>query len=97
MLQITLLTPRFISGTDHTLTVAGQGLHAALNQCRGNDRIQESLTTIIELLRCGVLHGLYIGEGYQSGGPVGEDEQDKSSSMLILRCLSVLPLLFRVS
>jgi hypothetical protein len=44
-----------------------------------------------------VLHGLYIGDAYRSGGPVGDDELNESSSMLILRCLSVLPLTFRVS
>jgi len=72
-------------------------LHSALTHSRGNDRFQEPLTVIIELLRYGPLHGLVIGGDYRSGGPVGEDDQDKSSSMLVLRCLSVLPLNFRVS
>jgi hypothetical protein len=91
-----MLTSSFITGTDHTLSIAGQGLHTALSSSKVNDRFQEPLTIIIELLRSGVLHGLCFGDAYRSGGPVGGNEQDMNSTMLIMRALSVLPLNFRV-
>lgn len=95
LLRDSKLMERFIN-IDHTLSIAGQGLHAALNASRGNDRFHEPLTVIIELHRFGSLYGYRIGGEYRSGGPVGEDETEFSSSMLILRCLSVLPLNLRV-
>jgi hypothetical protein len=86
---------RFIN-SDHTLSKYGQGLHTALNHSRGNDRFHEPLTVIIELLRSGALYGYRYDGVYRSGGPIGEDETDMNSSMLILRCLSILPLNLRV-
>jgi len=86
---------RFIN-SDHTLSKYGQGLHTALTHSRGNDRFHEPLTVIIELLRSGALYGYMYDNEYRSGGPIGEDEQNMNSSMLILRCLSILPLNLRV-
>lgn len=86
---------RFIN-SDHTLSKYGQGLHTALTHSRGNDRFHEPLTVIIELLRSGALYGYRYDGEYRSGGPIGEDETDMNSSMLILRCLSILPLNLRV-
>jgi hypothetical protein len=86
---------RFIN-SDHTLSKYGQGLHTALTHSRGNDRFHEPLTVIIELLRSGALYGYRYDGEYRSGGPIGEDEQTMNSSMLILRCLSILPLNLRV-
>jgi hypothetical protein len=90
------LMSSFINGEDHTLSIAGQGLNTALAQTKDIDRFLDALTIVIELLRSGVLHGLYFGDEYRSGGPVGGNEQDQSSTMLIIRSMSVLPLASRV-
>jgi hypothetical protein len=91
------LTVRFINGTDHTLTMAGKALHAATSKSKLIDKLEEPLTTAIELLRFGALHGFEIDGEYKSGGPIGEDQHDINASMLVLRCMSILPLFYRVS
>lgn len=84
-------------GHNHRLSLIGQALHAALVQSKVNDRFQEPMFIVLELLRSGVLHGQKFGEEYRSGGPVSGSEEEQASIMLIMRCLSILPLNFRVS
>lgn len=67
----------------------------ALHQSKVNDRFQEPIFIVLELLRAGVLHGQRLGGEYRSGGPSGAEEH-QASNMLIMRCLSILPLNFRV-
>lgn len=78
----------------------GKALHAACLSSRVNDRFQESLCLVLELLRAGVVHGTKWGgpdaEPY-SGGPSFGTDEEQSSMLLIMRVLSVLPLGFRVS
>ena len=89
---------RFIN-PNHTQTMMGKALHAACASSRVNDRFQESLYLLLELLRAGVVHGGKWG-GHDgeilSGGPSFGNEEDQSSTLLIMRVLSILPLLYRV-
>lgn len=86
---------RFI--TDRHLSVIGKALHAACNNARVNDRIQEPVYLLLELLRAGVLHGNRFGTEILSGGPTFGSEADQRSALLVMRCISILPLTFRVS
>jgi hypothetical protein len=78
----------------------GKALHAACVSSRVNDRFQESVCLVLELLRAGVVHGTKWGgpdaEPF-SGGPSFGTDEEQSSMLLIMRVLSVLPLGFRVS
>jgi len=85
---------------NHTQTMMGKALHAACVSSRVNDRFQESLYILLELLRAGVVHGgRWGGPDAEplSGGPSFGSEEDQSSTLLIMRVLSILPLNFRVS
>jgi hypothetical protein len=78
----------------------GKALHAACVNSRVNDRLQESVYILLELLRAGVVHGQRWGGPDAeplSGGPSFGSEEDQSSTLLIMRVLSILPLSFRVS
>lgn len=78
----------------------GKALHAACSSSRVNDRFQESIYLVLELLRAGVVHGARWGgpdSEQLSGGPSFGSEEEQSSTLLIMRVLSVLPLSFRVS
>lgn len=72
-------------------------MHAACQASRINDRLQEAVYLVLELLRAGVMHGQPFGNEILSGGPMHGDEEEQKSALLIMRCLSVLPLQFRVS
>lgn len=77
----------------------GAALHAACVSSRVNDRFQESSYLLLELLRAGVVHGGRWGgpdDETLSGGPSFGSEDDQSSTLLIMRVLSILPLNFRV-
>ena len=89
----------FVTPT-HTQTLMGKALHAACAVSRVNDRFQEALYLVLELLRAGVVHGQRWGGPDAeplSGGPSFGSDEDQSSTLLIMRVLSVLPLSFRVS
>jgi hypothetical protein len=87
-------------GPTHHHTLIGKALHAACMVSRVNDRFQEAVYLVLELLRAGVVHGARWGgpdaEPF-SGGPSFGTEEEQSSTLLIMRVLSVLPLSFRVS
>jgi hypothetical protein len=59
-------------------------MNAACATSRVNDRFQEPLYLFLELLRAGVIHG-------------NRPEGESSMELLIMRCISILPLSFRVS
>ncbi|WWC86657.1 uncharacterized protein L201_001534 [Kwoniella dendrophila CBS 6074] len=87
----------FISGT-HTQTLIGKALHAANAVSRINDRFQEPLYLLLELLRAGVVHGSRWGGDKAevlSGGPSFGTDDEQKSILLIMRCISILPLMFR--
>lgn len=74
-------------------------MYAAYTVSRVNDRFQEPIYLILELLRAGVLHGGKWGGPEAApllGGPSFGDEDEQSSVRLIMRCISVLPLVSRV-
>ena len=77
----------------------GKALHAATAGSRVTDRFQEPLYLVLELLRAGVVHGQRWGgpdvEPF-SGGPSFGTEEEQTSTLLIMRVLSVLPLSSRV-
>jgi hypothetical protein len=58
-------------------------MNAACATSRVNDRFQEPLYLFLELLRAGVIHG--------------NRAEESSIELLIMRCISILPLNFRVS
>lgn len=62
-----------------------------------NDKFQEPLFLAMELLRANVLHNGRIGTRPYSGGPnLGGTEADKRSMLLVMRVLSIVPLVFTV-
>lgn len=90
---------RFIH-PNHTQTTIGKALHAACASSRVNDRFQEALYILLELLRAGVVHGLRFGgpdAPVLSGGPSYGTDEEQRCCLLVMRCLSILPLTFRVS
>jgi len=64
-----------------------------------NDKFQEPLFLAMELLRSNMLHNGRIGTRAYSGGPnfSGGTEGDKRSMLLVMRVLSIVPLVFIVS
>lgn len=84
---------------DHGLSTMGKALHAGNVNSRVNDRFQEAIYLLLELIRAGVIHGdPYTEDGtILSGGPSIGTEEEQRSVLLIMRCLSVLQLNFRVS
>lgn len=72
-------------------------MHAACVYSKVNDRFQEALYIILEMMRAGVVHGGRFSEALLSGGPSFGTDEEQSSNLLIMRCLCVLPLNYRVS
>jgi hypothetical protein len=92
--SVSFITP------SHTQTMMGKALHSASASSRVNDRFQEPLYLVLELLRAGVVHGQKWGgpdAEVLSGGPSFGSDEDQSSTLLIMRVMSILPLIFRVS
>jgi len=69
-----------------------------MKNAKVNDKFQEPLFLAMELLRAGVLHNGRIGTRAYSGGPnfTGGTEADKRSMLLVMRVLSIVPLVFTV-
>lgn len=73
-----------------------RAMNSALKVAKINDKLQDSLYLFLELVRAGVLHGnLWSGRAYSGGPSFGNDEQ-KKSMLLIMRVLSLVPLLSKV-
>lgn len=72
-------------------------MHNALTVSRLNDKFQEPLVLLVELLRARVLHDRHFSNIQFSGGPSLGSEDDKRSMLLIYRTLSIVPLHFKVS
>lgn len=87
---------RFVNA-NHTQSPIGRAMHEACASSKVNDRFQEPLYIILEMMRAGVVHGGRFSEALHSGGPSFGTEEEQSSNLLIMRCLSVLPLSYRVS
>ncbi|GAA5912613.1 hypothetical protein JCM8208_004791 [Rhodotorula glutinis] len=80
----------------HQHTPHASALHLAMKNAKVNDKFQEPLFLAMELLRAGVLHNGRIGTRAYSGGPnfTGGTEADKRSMLLVMRVLSIVPLVF---
>lgn len=69
----------------------------ALKEAKVNDKLQESLLLVIEMLRMGCLHSNWFGGRTWTGtAHLGTDE-DKRNMLLVMRVLSIVPLSFKVS
>ncbi|TIA79654.1 hypothetical protein E3P98_03159 [Wallemia ichthyophaga] len=79
----------------HTHTPFGRAMHNALTVSRLNDKFQEPLVLLVELLRARVLHDRHFSNIQFSGGPSLGSEDDKRSMLLIYRTLSIVPLHFK--
>lgn len=89
-----LLELRGFLNADHTHTSYGRALHAALQQVRITDRLQETLYLALELLRAGVLHAELFSDTRHSGGPSLGTEEEMQHTLLVMRALSLVPMAF---
>lgn len=82
----------------HQHTPYASALYLAMRNSKVNDKFQEPLFLAMELLRANVLHSGRIGTRPYSGGPsfVGGTDGDKRSMLLVMRVLSIVPLVFTV-
>jgi len=72
-------------------------MHSALKRARTNDKFQDPLFLLLELVRAGVLHwDLWGGRAY-SGGPSFGSDNEKKCMLLIMRVLSIVPLNTKVT
>ncbi|GAA5828267.1 hypothetical protein JCM11251_002668 [Rhodosporidiobolus azoricus] len=80
----------------HQHTPHASALYLAMKNSKVNDKFQEPLLLAMELLRSNVLHSGKIGARPYSGGPnfQGGTEDDKRCMLLIMRVLSIVPLVF---
>ncbi|GAA6040406.1 hypothetical protein JCM8097_007600 [Rhodosporidiobolus ruineniae] len=80
----------------HQHNAHSTALHLAMKSSKVNDKFQEPLFLAMELLRANVLHNGRIGTRAYSGGPnfSGGTEADKRSMLLVMRVLSIVPLVF---
>ncbi|WWC59720.1 uncharacterized protein I303_102282 [Kwoniella dejecticola CBS 10117] len=93
-----LMELRGFINANHTQTLIGKALYAANAVSRVNDRFQEPLYLLLELLRAGVVHGSKWGGDQAetlSGGPSFGTDEEQKSILLVMRCISILPLMFR--
>ncbi|WRT64536.1 uncharacterized protein IL334_001468 [Kwoniella shivajii] len=93
-----LMELRGFVNANHTQSLIGKALYAANAASRVNDRFQEPLYLLLELLRAGVIHGSRWGGDKAeilSGGPSFGTDEEQKSILLIMRCISILPLIFR--
>lgn len=91
-----LLELRGFLGPDHTHTPLGSALYKALKGSKVNDKLQEPLLLVIELIRAEVLHaGRYGGRSWVGSAHRGSQD-DQRCMLLVMRTLSVLPLQFKV-
>ncbi|KAF7983678.1 hypothetical protein HWV62_19583 [Athelia sp. TMB] len=79
----------------HTHSALARAMYAAIKQARVNDKFQDPLYLFLELVRAGVMHGhLWSGRAF-SGGPSFGTDEEKSSMLLVMRVLSIVPLNFK--
>ncbi|KIM38299.1 hypothetical protein M413DRAFT_244120 [Hebeloma cylindrosporum] len=70
-------------------------MYIAIKLARVNDKFQDPLYLFLELVRAGVMHGhLWSGRAF-SGGPSFGGDDEKSSMLLVMRVLSIVPLNFK--
>ncbi|KAF5332183.1 hypothetical protein D9611_008130 [Ephemerocybe angulata] len=79
----------------HTHSALARAMAAGIASARVNDKFQDPLYLFLELVRAGVMHGhLWSGRAF-SGGPSFGGDDEKSSMLLVMRVLSIVPLNFK--
>ncbi|PPQ69602.1 hypothetical protein CVT26_001590 [Gymnopilus dilepis] len=79
----------------HTHSPLARAMYNAIKLGRVNDKFQDPLYLFLELVRAGVMHGhLWSGRAF-SGGPSFGTDEEKSSMLLVMRVLSIVPLNFK--
>lgn len=79
----------------HTHSPLARAMNQAIKLARVNDKFQDPLYLFLELVRAGVMHGhLWSGRAF-SGGPSFGTDDEKSSMLLVMRVLSIVPLNFK--
>ncbi|PPQ65190.1 hypothetical protein CVT24_011374 [Panaeolus cyanescens] len=79
----------------HVHSPLARAMYSAIKLARVNDKFQDPLYLFLELVRAGVMHGhLWSGRAF-SGGPSFGTEEEKSSMLLVMRVLSIVPLNFK--
>jgi len=79
----------------HTHSPLARAMHTAIKQARVNDKFQDPLYLFLELVRAGVMHGHLWSQRAFSGGPSFGTDDEKSSMLLVMRVLSIVPLNFK--
>ncbi|MBW0531743.1 hypothetical protein O181_071458 [Austropuccinia psidii MF-1] len=80
---------------NHQHTSQGKALYTALKEAKVNDKLQEPLLLVIELLRMGYLHPNWFGGRTWTGTAHLGTEEDKRNMLLVMRVLSIVPLSFK--
>lgn len=81
---------------EHSHTAHGAALYRALKDSKVNDKLQEPLLLVIELIKANVLHaGRYGGRSWVGSAHRGT-EDDQKCMLIVMRTLSILPLQFKV-
>jgi hypothetical protein len=79
----------------HTHSSLARAMYTSIRTARLNDKFQDPLYLFLELVRAGVMHGhLWSGRAF-SGGPSFGTDEEKSSMLLVMRVLSIVPLNFK--
>ncbi|KAG0149211.1 hypothetical protein CROQUDRAFT_39979 [Cronartium quercuum f. sp. fusiforme G11] len=81
--------------SNHQHTIQGKALYLGLKESKVNDKLQEPLLLVIEMLKMGVLHsGWFGGRTWTGTAHLGTDD-DKRNMLLVMRVLSIVPLSFK--
>lgn len=83
--------------SNHIHTPFGRAMHNSLTVSRLNDKFQEPLLILVELLRAKVLHDNYYSGKQFSGGPTLGTDDEKRCMLLVIRTISIIPMQFKVS
>ncbi|CAH7686379.1 temperature dependent protein affecting M2 dsRNA replication-domain-containing protein [Phakopsora pachyrhizi] len=80
---------------NHQHTIQGKALYMGLKESKVNDKLQEPLFLVIEMLRMGCLHSNWFGGRTWTGTAHLGTEEDKRNMLLVMRVLSIVPLSFK--
>ncbi|RXW24385.1 hypothetical protein EST38_g1501 [Candolleomyces aberdarensis] len=80
---------------NHTHSALARAMSSAIQTARVNDKFQDPLYLFLELVRAGVMHGQLMSQRAFSGGPSFGTDDEKSSMLLVMRVLSIVPLNFK--
>ncbi|KAF9263954.1 XPG I-region protein [Marasmius fiardii PR-910] len=79
----------------HMHSPLARAMNTAIKHSRLNDKFQDPLYLFLELVRAGVMHGHLWSQRAFSGGPSFGTDDEKSSMLLVMRVLSIVPLNFK--